>query len=567
MKKKHALQAVAATSLLLQPMSAFAQTNETKTVTLEEAKETVHKKELESKQTNVSETAQKQESKSEQQQQQQQSIEQTKPVQEQKPTEQTKPVQEQGKTTAPPSQENKPTPQQTAPTKEEKLKEETNQQAQAKQTISELFPDATIANAVASELGKTPNDKVTEEELKQVTMLDITNEGTFTSLQGFHLLPNLEELNLYANNKVNKVLTKSALSIDLSSNKKLKHLAISNLGITALSLSENKDLQSLHLENNRIAALDVSKQTELTVLSAAHNGIKELHLPKQSKLQILDVANNNLTSLNLENQVALHDLFAEHNALSSIQFNSSGILRNIQLNNNALTNLPNLNTSKLLYLNIEENKLDLKNGPFAKKHIELLQQNFKPENDNEQTDFGYYFDYQFSTHSDRPDAPVVFVDMKNKKILGVSNHMEYSLDEGKTWNNFMIDGHISVEEGKIALIRYKKTDKWLESEATKLVFSQTDNTNNENGNNNNNGNKGNSNSGNNNSNNSNNENSNSGNNNSNNSNTNGTGQVKKSIVSKSLPKTGSAVETTGMAGVLALLGAWFLRRKAKREGQ
>ncbi|ENQ3080399.1 LPXTG cell wall anchor domain-containing protein [Bacillus cereus] len=548
MKKKHALQAVAATSLLLQPMSAFAQTNETKTVTLEEAKETVHKKELESKQTNTPEAAQKQESK---------------PEQQQKPIEQTKPVQEQSKTTAPSSQENKPTPQQTAPTKEENLKKEVNQQTQApvKQTISEIFPDATIASAIASELEKTPNDKVTEEELKQVTMLDITNEGTFTSLQGFHLLSNLEELNLYANNKVNKA---SALSIDLSSNKKLKHLAISNLGINALSLSENKDLQSLHLENNQITVLDVSKQTELTVLSAAHNGIKELHLPKQSKLQILDVANNNLTSLNLENQVALHDLFAEHNALSSIQFNSSGILRNVQLNNNALTDLPNLNTSKLLYLNIGENKFNLKNGPFAKKHIELLQQNFKPENDNEQTDFGYYFDYQFSTHSDRPDAPVVFVDMKNKKILGVSNHMEYSLDEGKTWNDFVIDGYISVEEGKKALIRYKKTDKWLESEATKLVFSQTDNTNNENGNNNNNSNNGNSNSGNNNSNNSNNGNSNSGNNN---SNTNGTGQVIKSTVSKSLPKTGSAVETTGIAGVLALLGAWFLRRKAKREGQ
>ncbi|WP_035436016.1 LPXTG cell wall anchor domain-containing protein [Bacillus sp. UNC322MFChir4.1] len=560
MKKKYALPAVAATSLLLQPMSTFAQTNETKTVISEEKKETVNQKELESKQTNASETAQKQESKSEQQQ----SIEQTKPVQEQKPTEQTKPVQEQSKTTAPPSQENKPTPQQTAPTKEEKLTEEANQQAQApvKQTIAEMFPDATIASAVASELGKTPNDKVTEEELKLVTTLEIANEGTFTSLQGFHLLPNLENLNLYANNKVNKALTKSALSIDLSNNKKLKHLAISNLGLNALSLSENKDLQSLGLENNQIAVLDVSNQTKLTALSAVHNGIKELRLPKESKLEILDVSNNNLTNLNLENHVALHDLFAEENALSSIQFNPNAILRNVQLNNNKLTDLPNLNTSKLFYLNIEENKFDLKNGPFAKKHLELLQQNFKP--DNGQEAFGYFFDYQFSAHSDRPDAPVVLADMKNKKIFGVSGHMEYSLDEGKTWNNFAIDGHLSVEEGKKALIRYKKTDKWLESEATKLVFSQTDNTNNGNGNN---GNNGNSNSGNNNSNNGNNGNSNGDNNSSNNSNTNGTGQVNKSTESQSLPKTGSAVETTGIAGALALLGAWFLRRKAQREGE
>ena len=552
MKKKYALPAVAATSLLLQPMSTFAQTNETKTVTSEEKKENVNQKELESKQTNASETAQEQESKSEQQQQQ--SIEQTKPVQEQKPTEQTKPVQEQSKTAAPPSQENKPTPQQTAPTKEEKLKEEANQQAQApvKQTISEIFPDATIASAVASELGKTPNDKVTEEELKQVTKLYITNEGSFTSLQGFHLLPNLEDLNLYANNKVNNALTKSSLSIDLSSNKNLKRLAISNLGINALSLSENKDLQSLHLENNQIAVLDVSNQTKLTALSAIHNGIKELRLPKESKLQILDVANNNLTNLNLENQVALHDLLADHNAISSIQFNPSVMLRNVQLNNNALTDLPSLNTSKLLYLNIEENKFNLKNGPFAKKHLELLQQNFKSENDSEQDTFGYYFDYQFPTRSDRPDAPVVFADMKNKKIFGVSQHMEYSLDEGKTWNDFVINGHLSVEEGKKALIRYKKTDKWLESEATKLVFSQTDNPNN--GNNNNNSGNGNSNSDNNNS-------------NSNNNNTHETGQVNKSTNSQSLPKTGSAVETTGIAGALALLGAWFLRRKSQQEGE
>lgn len=547
MKKKYTLPAVAATSLLLQPMSTFAQTNETKTITSEEKKETVNQKELESKQTNAPETVQKQESKSEQ---------------EQKPTEQAKPVQKQSQTAAPSSQENKPTPQQTEPTKEEKLKEETNQQAQApvKQTISEMFPDATIADAVASELEKTPDDKVTEEELKQVTKLYITNEGTFTSLQGFQLLPNLEDLNLYANNNVNTALTKSSLSIDLSSNKKLKHLAISNLGINALSLSENKDLQSLHLENNQIAVLDVSNQTKLTDLSAIHNGMKELRLPKESKLQILDVNNNNLKNLNLENQVALHDLLAERNALSSIQFNPNAILRNVQLNNNALTDLPNLNTSKLFYLNIEENKFDLKNGPFAKKHLELLQQDFKP--DNGQEAFGYYFDYQFSTHSDRPDAPVVLADMKNKKILGVTQHMEYSLDEGKTWHDFMINGHLSVEEGKKALIRYKKTDKWLESESTKLVFSQTDNTNNGNGNNNNNGNSNNSN------NNSNdNGNSNSGNNNSNNSNTNGTGQVNNSTKSQSLPETGSAVETTGIAGALALLGAWFLRRKAQREGE
>lgn len=560
MKKKYALPAVAATSLLLQPMSTFAQTNETKTVTSEEKKETVHQKELESKQTNASETAQRQESKSEQQQQ---SIEQTKPVQEQKPTEQTKPVQEQGKTAAPPSQENKPTPQQTAPTKEEKLTEEANQQAQApvKQTIAEMFPDATIANAVASELEKTPNDKVTEEELKLVTTLEITNEGTFTSLQGFHLLPNLENLNLHANNKVNKALTKSALSIDLSSNKKLKHLAISNLGLNALSLSENKDLQLLGLENNQITVLDVSNQTKLTALSAVHNGIKELRLPKESKLEILDVSNNNLTNLNLENQVVLHDFLAEHNALSSIQFNPNVTIRNAQLKNNALTDLPNLNTSKLLYLNIEENKFDLKNGPFAKKHLELLQQNFKSNNDNEQDIFGYYFDYQFPTRSDRPDAPVVFADMKNKKIFGVSQHMEYSLDEGKTWNDFMINGYLSIEEGKKALIRYKKTDKWLESESTKLVFSQTDNPNNGNTNNNNNSGNGNSNSGNNNSNSNNNGNSNS----DNNSNTNGTGQINNSTKSHSLPATGSAVETTGIAGALALLGAWFLRRKAQRE--
>ncbi|WP_242217691.1 LPXTG cell wall anchor domain-containing protein [Bacillus cereus group sp. BfR-BA-01380] len=513
-------------------------------------KENVNQKELESKQTNASETAQKQESKSEQ----------PKPVQEQKPTEQTKPVQEQSKTAAPPSQENKPTPQQTAPTKEEKLKEDANQQAPVKQTISEIFPDATIASAIASELGKKPDDKVTEEELQQVTELSIANEGTFTSLQGFHLLPNLEDLNLYANNKVNTALPKSSLSIDLSNNKKLKHLAIGNLGINALSLPENKDLQSLGLENNQIAVLDVSNQTKLIALSAVHNGIKELRLPKESKLETLDVSNNNLTNLNLENQVALQNLLAEHNALSSIQFNPNVMLHNVQLNNNALTDLPNLNTSNLIYLNIEENKFNLKNGPFAKKHLELLQQDFKPN--NEQKAFGYHFDYQFSTHSDRPDAPVVLADMKSKKILGVSQHMEYSLDEGKTWNDFVINGYLSAEEGKKALIRYKKTDKWLESEATKLVFSQTDNTNNGNGNNNN---SGNSNSGNNNSNNNNNGNSNSGNNNSNNSNTNGTGQVNNSTKSQSLPETGSAVETTGIAGALALLGAWFLRRKAQRE--
>ncbi|HDX9579204.1 TPA: LPXTG cell wall anchor domain-containing protein [Bacillus pseudomycoides] len=549
MKKKYALQTVAAASLLLQPMSAFAQTEETKeTVNKQEleskqenAPQTAQKKELEQKQTNAPQTTQKKETKSEEQQQ--------------KPIEQTKPVQEQSKTTAPSPQENN-----AAPTKEGKPTEKANQQAQApvKQTIAEMFPDATIADAVASELDKTPSDNVTEEELKQVTELSVMNEGTFTSLQGFQLLPNLEDLNLYANNNVNKALTKSPLSIDLSSNKKLMHLAIRNLGINTLSLSENKNLQSLHLENNQIAVLDVSNQTKLLDLSVIHNGMKELHLPKQSKLQRLDVNHNNLTNLNLENQVALHDFLAEHNALSSIQFNPSVMIRNVQLNNNALTDLPNLNTSKLLYLNIEENKFDLKNGPFAKKHLELLQQKFKSDNNDEQDILGYYFDYQFPTRSDRPDAPVVFADMKDKKIFGVSRHMEYSLDEGKTWNDFVIKGYLSIEEGKKALIRYKKTDKWLESEATKLVFSQTDNPNNGNGNGNNNNN-----------NNSENGNSNSNNNNANNNsnNTHETGQVIKSTNVQSLPKTGSAVETTGIAGVLALLGAWFLRRKAKQDGQ
>lgn len=509
MKKKHALQATLATTLLLQPMSAFAQTNETPNTVAEEEQET--------------------------------GLESTQAIAPQQPIEPPKePVQEQqGIEASPPQeqtqQENKPAPQ----------TEETQQEESQETKISDVFPDLTIAKAVADTLQKAPEDNVTQEELQQITRLRIYNDGAFTSLQGFHSLPNLEDLSLYANPETDTSGNDAALSIDLSNNKKLKRLGLSNLGIDELSLSENKNLQSLHVENNDIAVLDVSNLPELKALSVVHNGTKELRLPTQSKLEILHIPENDITSLDLQNQVALHTLFAEHNALTSVQFNPNVRLETVQLNNNALTDLPNINTTDIIYLNIEENKFDLKNGPFAQKHIELLRQDPTPKGDDTRDLFGYVFDYQFSANSERPDAPAVFVDLKQQKVFGLSEQMEFSLDEGKTWHPIVPTDYTKLPEGS-ALIRYKKTDAWPESESTKLVFSQTNPINN--GNNHNSG------------------------------NTNGTTQIPVNTATvstinhetqknKSLPNTGAAIETAGLAGILALLGAWFFRRKAKQTAK
>ena len=121
----------------------------------------------------------------------------------------------------------------------------------------------------AAEVIDTDGDgKISAAEAEQVLVLKIGKIDADVLLE-LHRFPNLERL---------EIREIDASSLDLSKNRKLKHLICCGCNITSLDLSKNVALEYVDCSLNRLTTLDVSKNRALDNLYCDYNQLKTLYV-------------------------------------------------------------------------------------------------------------------------------------------------------------------------------------------------------------------------------------------------------------------------------------------------
>ena len=132
----------------------------------------------------------------------------------------------------------------------------------------------------AAEVIDTDGDgKISAAEAEQVLVLKIGKIDADALLE-LHRFPNLERL---------EIREVDASSLDLSKNRKLKHLICCGCNITSLDLSKNVALEYVDCSSNQLTTLDVSKNTSLDNLYCDYNPLKTLYVASGHKFGHLSI--------------------------------------------------------------------------------------------------------------------------------------------------------------------------------------------------------------------------------------------------------------------------------------
>ena len=157
------------------------------------------------------------------------------------------------------------------------------------------FPDANFRAALASKLGISEGDEITDEMIAATTELYVSQK-TIADLTGIEHFTALEVL--YC---VNNRLT----SLDVSKNKGLKDLRCYGNSLSSLDVSQNTALNYLSFSVNRVTSIDVSKNIALETLWCDRNPLTSIDVSKNIALKNLHCYNSRLTSLDVSNNTAL----------------------------------------------------------------------------------------------------------------------------------------------------------------------------------------------------------------------------------------------------------------------
>ena len=132
----------------------------------------------------------------------------------------------------------------------------------------------------AAEAIDTDGDgKISAAEAEQVLVLKIGKIDA-DAILALHRFPNLERL---------EMREIDASSLDLSKNRKLKHLICCGCNITVLDLSKNVALEYVDCSSNRLTTLDVSKNRALDNLYCDYNPLTTLYVASGHKFGHLSI--------------------------------------------------------------------------------------------------------------------------------------------------------------------------------------------------------------------------------------------------------------------------------------
>ena len=114
--------------------------------------------------------------------------------------------------------------------------------------INELnFPDVIFREEYVRKFDKDKDGYLSNEEMNEVTDIDVSFEKNIINLTGIEYFKNLITLDCCYT---------GITDLNVSENKALKKLYCSSTGITELDIRENKDLKKLYCSDVKISSLD-----------------------------------------------------------------------------------------------------------------------------------------------------------------------------------------------------------------------------------------------------------------------------------------------------------------------
>lgn len=163
-------------------------------------------------------------------------------------------------------------------------------------TFEDQFPDAVLAQKVATACGAAVTDDITPTHIANLTSLDAQNAG-ITSLEGIGLFTNLTSLVAYGNSL-------TSLPEEIGNLVNLNYFTYDNNAITALpeSIGNLTDLTYMDGHNNQIAALPDSfyNLSSLQSVSFENNKLTTLgNVAGLTSLMVADFSGNMLTEVPL----------------------------------------------------------------------------------------------------------------------------------------------------------------------------------------------------------------------------------------------------------------------------
>ena len=189
----------------------------------------------------------------------------------------------------------------------------------------ENFPDASFREYVQETCDVDQDGVLSEEEILQVTSINVSYKGTISDLTGIEYFTSLDMLACNGNN------------------------------LTELDMSKNTNLIQLCCDENALTELDVSQNVALEILNCRNNVLTELDVSKNVNLSILDCCGNDLSELNVSQNVALSGLYCNNNALTALDVRQNVVLSDLDCSNNALTALDVSQCNVLQYLECSDN--------------------------------------------------------------------------------------------------------------------------------------------------------------------------------------------------------------------
>jgi Leucine-rich repeat (LRR) protein len=153
-----------------------------------------------------------------------------------------------------------------------------------------FFPDAALRSRIASITGLNEGDELTDEKIENITVLDLKNSGV-TDITGYQYLTNLHQFVTYG-----IVLSR----LDVSMLPELELLdCTSNRGLNVLDLSNNKKLRHLKCSGNRLQSLDVSMLPNLQTLYCDQNYLSSLKMGSHPDLRQVQCQGNFLNAIQM----------------------------------------------------------------------------------------------------------------------------------------------------------------------------------------------------------------------------------------------------------------------------
>ncbi len=256
------------------------------------------------------------------------------------------------------------------------------------------FPNKDFRNALAKFFSLSDGDNITKANLEKVTAILIDDNGVYINptnwttpgKPNWSKVPNnVEGIEYFTNLKTFQYSASTAIkSIDLSANKKLNSVAVINAtaltnldlpetntlstlvvtGTTGkktplplLDLSGNKGLTKVEITNTQVAVLDFSNNPYLTDVIVTDNEINTLNLDGSLKINNVNAAGNHLYTISLPDYSGLTTLNVSGNKLVALDVTKQLNLTNLYAQNNCLDKIDLSENSELSTIWIADNNL------------------------------------------------------------------------------------------------------------------------------------------------------------------------------------------------------------------